>query len=194
MPRRTASRRTCGAHARFTGRDLKGVVMSVAGRLGAAFVTLVMGASPAIVAAQSIGQSRPSLSSLAEGASSPPATDPAPAIPTAPGTLPGLSQPPKDAPRGVLVPLYVSFAALQALDVHSTLRAVDAGAVEQNPFLKGLVNQPAALIALKGGVAASTILITDKIRHRSRVGAIVAMAALNSVYVTVVAHNYRAVR
>ena len=144
--------------------------MSVAGRLGAAFVViLVLGASPVTVAAQGIGYSPSSSSSPSEGA-------------------------PKDSPRGVLVPLYMSFAALQALDVHSTLRAIDAGAVEQNPFLKGLVNQPAALIALKGGIAASTILVADKVRHHSRIGAIVTMAALNSVYATVVAHNYRAVR
>jgi hypothetical protein len=169
-------------------------MMSVAGRLGAALVvTLVVGASPAVAAAQSIACS-PSSSLPSEDAAdlSPSSIDPGSSILAVRETLPELAQPTKNRPR-VLVPLYVSFAALQALDVHSTLRAVDAGGVEQNPFLKGLVNQPAALIALKGGIAASTILVADKLQRHNRIGAIVAMAALNSVYATVVAHNYRAV-
>ena len=96
-------------------------------------------------------------------------------------------------PRGVLVPLYVSFASLQMLDAHSTLRAMRAGGVEQNPLLLGLADKPAALVAIKAGVAVSTIAVADKLRGRSRVGAIALMAALNSAYAVVVAHNYRTV-
>jgi len=169
-------------------------MMSVAGRLGAALVvTLVVGASPAAAAAQSARSPSSSLPSEDAADLSPSSIDSGSSILAARETLPEPAQPTKNRPRGVLVPLYVSFAALQALDVHSTLRAVDAGGVEQNPFLKGLVNQPAALIALKGGIAASTILVADKLQRHNRIGAIAAMAALNSVYATVVAHNYRAV-
>jgi hypothetical protein len=53
------------------------------------------------------------------------------------------------AGRGVLLPLYMSFASLQMLDAHSTLRAARAGAVEQNPLMQGLADKPAALVALK---------------------------------------------
>jgi len=91
------------------------------------------------------------------------------------------------------VPLYASFASLQMLDAHSTLRAVRAGGVEQNPLLRGLADKPAALVAIKAGVAVSTIAVADKVRGRSRVGAIALMAALNSAYAVVVAHNYRTV-
>lgn len=94
------------------------------------------------------------------------------------------------ASRGLLVPLYASFATLQLLDAHSTLRAVRAGGVEQNPVVGSMANHPAALVAMKAGVAASTIVLADKMRNRSRVGAIVLMAGLNSLYATVVAHNY----
>src|SRR5262245_3052348 len=90
------------------------------------------------------------------------------------------------SPRGVLVPLYVSFASLQMLDAHSTLRAMRAGGVEQNPLLRGLADKPAALVAIKAGVAVSTIAVADKVRGRSRVGAIALMAALNSAYAVVV--------
>jgi hypothetical protein len=96
--------------------------------------------------------------------------------------------------RGILVPLYASFAALQALDAHSTLRALDAGAAEANPLLGGIAHKPAALLAIKAGLAASTIYLVEKVRVRSRGAAIALMAALNSVYATIVAHNYRVPR
>jgi hypothetical protein len=100
---------------------------------------------------------------------------------------------PASTGRGVLVPLYASFAALQMLDAHSTLRAVRAGGVEQNPMLRGIADKPVAMVALKAGVAASTIALAEKVRSRSRVGAIVLMAALNSTYAAVVVHNYRTI-
>ncbi len=93
-----------------------------------------------------------------------------------------------------LVPLYVSFAVLQALDVHSTTRALNAGAVEGNPLMRGVADQPAALMAVKAGGAASTIWLTHKLARRSKTGAFVVMAAVNSAYAMIVAHNYRAGR
>lgn len=96
--------------------------------------------------------------------------------------------------RSVLLPLYVSFATLQMLDVHSTSRALANGGVEANPVMRGVAGNPAALVAVKAGVTASTILLAEKVRSKSRVGAILLMAALNSTYATVVAHNYRVVR
>ena len=98
---------------------------------------------------------------------------------------------PTQSSRGVLLPLYASFAALQALDAHSTLRALDAGATEANPLMGGLSRTPAALLAVKAGIAASTIYLVEKVRSRSRGAAIALMAALNSLYATIVAHNYR---
>jgi hypothetical protein len=95
---------------------------------------------------------------------------------------------------GTLVPLYASFAMLQTLDAHSTIRAIENGATERNPLLRDLAGHPAGLFALKAGVTASTILLTEKIRKKHPVGAIVLMAALDSFYATVVVHNYRATR
>jgi hypothetical protein len=109
-------------------------------------------------------------------------------------TLPQSAPAPVRAGRGALVPLYVSFAALQALDAHSTLRGIRAGAIEQNPMLNSIASRPAALFALKAGVAASTILLADTMRGRRRWGSILLMAGLNSLYAGVVAHNYGAVR
>jgi len=95
---------------------------------------------------------------------------------------------------GVLLPLYASFAGLQALDAHSTVRALQNGATERNPLLGGVAGQPAALFALKAGVTASTILLTERLRPKHRGAAIAVMAALDSFYAMVVVHNYRATR
>jgi hypothetical protein len=111
-----------------------------------------------------------------------------------PDTPVPLATAPHGQSRGVLVPLYVSFAVLQALDAHSTLQGIHGGLIEQNPMMRPIANRPSALLAVKAGVAASTILLADGMRGRSRVGAIVLMAGLNSLYATVVAHNYAAVR
>jgi hypothetical protein len=114
-----------------------------------------------------------------------------------PGTSPDQDawrSPSARSSRGILLPLYVSFATLQVLDVHSTSRALAAGGVEANPVMRGVAGNPAALLAVKAGVTASTIVLAEKVRSKSRVGAILLMAALNSTYATVVAHNYRVVR
>ena len=94
---------------------------------------------------------------------------------------------------GVMLPLYASFAGLQALDAHSTLRALQSGGSEANPLMRNLADRPAALYAVKAGVAASAILLTERLRPKHRVAAIALMAALDSVYTMVVVHNYRAI-
>lgn len=117
----------------------------------------------------------------------------------------GLAQQPVTAPltmpRNVRIPsstgsttllrgLYVSFAALQMLDAASTVNALNHGAVEANPLMKGVASTPAALIAVKAATAASTIFVAERIAKKSRWGAIATMIALNSVYAMVVSHNY----
>ena len=98
---------------------------------------------------------------------------------------------PEQKRGAVLTSLYVSFIALQALDAHSTLRALDRGAVEANPLVEPFADHPAALIALKAGTAAGVLYMTDRVRRHNRVASIVIMAAANSVYATIVARNYR---
>jgi len=92
----------------------------------------------------------------------------------------------------ILLPMYASFGALQALDAHSTMRALRNGGAERNPLLRDLAGQPAAFFTLKAGVTASTIFLTEKLRATHPVGAIALMAALDSFYAMVVVHNYRA--
>jgi len=90
----------------------------------------------------------------------------------------------------VLPALYVATAVTQALDAHSTLLALRAGAQEANPFMRGTTTRPGAFLALKAGTAAGTILLAEKLWSRNRGGAIAAMVALNAVTSVIVAHNY----
>jgi Domain of unknown function (DUF5658) len=90
-----------------------------------------------------------------------------------------------------LPPLYVSFAALQALDLHSTMKGVGKGGVEANPAMKGLVREPAAFVAAKIAATAATFYISERLWRRHRVGAVVLMLAVNGAYAALVANNYR---
>ena len=92
-----------------------------------------------------------------------------------------------------LVPLYVSFGALQALDLHSTFRALDHGAVEANPVLQGVVGNQAGLVALKAVGTAGVIFASEKMWKRNRTASIIFMVAANSAMAWVVQNNYRAV-
>jgi Domain of unknown function (DUF5658) len=91
---------------------------------------------------------------------------------------------------GALVPLYVSFAFLQALDVASMRRAFERGAHEANPVLAPLVNSTPALVAIKAGSTAAIIYLTERLRKRHPVAAVLLMVGLNAGYASVVAHNY----
>jgi hypothetical protein len=91
----------------------------------------------------------------------------------------------------VLVPLYVAFAGLQAVDVHSTLSAVGNGGRETNPVVGSALSSPARMVALKAGAAAGVVLLTEKMWPHNRAAAVITMIALNSAYVTIAARNYR---
>jgi len=103
---------------------------------------------------------------------------------------------PKEAPsRPIALPaLYAMQAGLQAMDVRSTFTAISLGAHEANPIMKPLAKNQATMMAVKAGVAATTILMSEKMwRGGNKMGAIVSMVAANAVTAMVVAHNYRVV-
>lgn len=93
-----------------------------------------------------------------------------------------------------LVPLYVSYVGLQALDAVTTLRALEAGASEQNPLVGGVAGHPGALLALKAGVAVGTIYLSERLWRKNPAAAVVLMAALNGAYLAIVANNHRVQR
>jgi hypothetical protein len=91
----------------------------------------------------------------------------------------------------VLPVLYVSFAGLQAFDGYSTSNGINHGAVESNPLLRAAVDHPAALWAVKGGAAVTSIWAAERLwRHNRRGEAIAVMVAANAVMAVVAANNY----
>lgn len=92
---------------------------------------------------------------------------------------------------GALIPLYVSFGVLQVLDSHSTTRALQLGAVEANPVMKGVAGNQAAMLAVKGVGTAGVIYATEKMWKKNRAAAVVFMVASNSAMAWVVQRNYQ---
>jgi len=91
-----------------------------------------------------------------------------------------------------LMPLYLSFTALQMFDARSTVLAVNRGARELNPLVRWFDGDPIAITALKLGTTAGTIVLAEKLwRSHNRTAAVLSMVAINSTYAIVVAHNYR---
>jgi hypothetical protein len=92
---------------------------------------------------------------------------------------------------GTLVPLYVSFGVLQVLDSHSTTRALERGAVEANPVMKGVAGNQTAMLAVKGAGTAGVVYVTEKMWKKNRAAAVIFMVATNSAMAWVVQRNYQ---
>ena len=91
-----------------------------------------------------------------------------------------------------LTTLYGSYAALQVLDVVSTRRALDAGAREINPLMRG--NNIAATIAVKAAAGGATIYFAERMWKKNKAGAIAVMAVLNGASAIIVARNQQHAR
>jgi hypothetical protein len=121
----------------------------------------------------------------------------APVLPLVPGAVTSASLvPPAPGSQrpSALVPLYVSLAALQASDIHSTLKALNRGAVEANPIMRGVIGSPAAVIALKAAFTGVMISSSEKLWKKNRAAAILLMVGVNGAYGAIVAHNYSVAR
>ncbi len=93
-----------------------------------------------------------------------------------------------------LVPLYVGFGALQALDAHATLMSTSNGASEVNPLMRGASTSPTAMLAAKVAAAAGVVALSERLWHHNRTAAVLTMIGLNSAYAVIVAHNYSVTR
>ena len=90
--------------------------------------------------------------------------------------------------------LYTTTAIMQALDVHSTMLALDRGGVEANPLMAGVTKNKTAFIVTKAAVATGTILAARSMSKRNKVAAIVSLVALNTAYGFIVQNNYKIAR
>ena len=94
----------------------------------------------------------------------------------------------------VMHALYGTAVVVHGLDAHSTLEALDAGAIEVNPVLRPLTRHRASFIAFKTGVAAGTIYAAHHMAKRNKVAAALTLLAVNTVYAAIAANNYRVAR
>lgn len=86
-----------------------------------------------------------------------------------------------------LAVLYGTFGALQAADVVATRSALQSGAHEANPVMGS--GGTARLVAMKAAGTAGSIYFSERLWKKNRVGAIVAMVAVNGLTAAVVAHD-----
>jgi hypothetical protein len=101
---------------------------------------------------------------------------------------------PRSTGRSSLVALSVASATLHGLDVYTTLAALDRGALEANPMMRGAVRNTAVFVAVKSSMAAATIYAAHRLWPRNRVAAVAVLAISNGVMATVVAHNLSVLR
>jgi hypothetical protein len=100
------------------------------------------------------------------------------------------SEPVAAPARHVFSTLYAGLVATQALDIHSTLRALDAGHREANPLARWATSNPLTLVAFKTATTAGTVFIIERLRKKHPKRALLLLAAVDSAYALVVAHNY----
>lgn len=88
--------------------------------------------------------------------------------------------------------LYIASASLQGYDAYSTLTALKRGGIEANPLMKNVVRHPAAFVALKATVAATSIMAAERMwKNGNRLGAVGVMVASNVAMGIVAANNAR---
>jgi hypothetical protein len=91
----------------------------------------------------------------------------------------------------LLLPLYASAAGLQAMDVYTTYRGMNAGAHETNPLVRN--GNAATTIALKTATTGLGIVMAEKMWKKNKAAAIATMVATNVVTGLIVANNYRVI-
>lgn len=86
--------------------------------------------------------------------------------------------------------LFTSYAVLQALDVVSTVTALNSGnGREANPIVGGLAGHPAAFAAVKGAGAVSTLFFMHRYAKKHPKAAVITMIAFNAGYSYIVTRN-----
>lgn len=90
--------------------------------------------------------------------------------------------------------MYSTLAALNVLDVYSTMRAMENGAREANPFVARTAGSAGASLAIKAATTTSAIYFAEKLWRKNRAAAIITMVAINAGTAAAVARNFRNAR
>ena len=95
-----------------------------------------------------------------------------------------------DGRRPALLALHAVTGLVQIYDGISTLKVLQAGGYEANPFMRGAANNQRVLVATKIGAAGATMLATENLwRGHHRSAAVVVAVLANSAMFAVANHN-----
>lgn len=94
----------------------------------------------------------------------------------------------------VLPVMYAGLIGTQVWDVYTTSAALKNGAREANPIVGPFTSGGAKMIGFKVATTASTIYFTERLWKRSRVGAVILLAAVNGTTAAVAIRNARNAR
>ena len=121
------------------------------------------------------------------------ATDVLPAVPLSLSTasLPTKQETHVSAATAPVIAMYAAYGVLQALDAHSTLRALDSRGAEGNPFVRPFASSPARLISFKAASTVGVLYLAERLRKKNQIAAVALLIGVNSLQAFVVAHNYR---
>jgi len=89
--------------------------------------------------------------------------------------------------------LYVMTAAVQGLDARTTFQALDLGATETNSIVKPFASNKPAFLAVKAGMAAAFIYEGHQMSKHHKIGAIIALSLVNSLYTAIAINNYKVI-
>lgn len=103
-------------------------------------------------------------------------------------------EPRRSSGRGSLTALSIASAALQGLDAYTTMSALNKGAVEANPMMRGVAGKPAMLVAVKSSMTVATIFAARSLWPRHKAAAVAVLAVSNGMLATVVAHNMSVIK
>ena len=91
-----------------------------------------------------------------------------------------ITVPPPPTRPGILTPMYVSLAGLQAYDGYSTIRGLRTNLTERNPLVGSLAEHPTAFWTIKAVSTITTVYFAECMwRDRHRKEAIVTMVVAN---------------
>lgn len=89
-----------------------------------------------------------------------------------------------------LAPLYGAFAALQAADAITTIKALEKpGLREANPIVRPFARNVPAMIVLKGASTVVTVAAVEKLWRKNRAAAVATMVGINVAYGVIVSRN-----
>jgi hypothetical protein len=154
------------------------------------FVTAMLAAAPVMAADESV-DAKPVAMMMADAAASEGVAAALATSPTIATPRISFTETRREGRPLALAPLYVGSAALQAWDTYSTITGLRMGAVEVNPMMKAVVQNPVVFIAVKSAITAASIYQAERLwKDHRRVAAVALMVATNSLMAVVAKNNH----